>query len=299
MTGGGKRPLSGGLLVAAIAVLGLGGAVDEAAASDALDRLKAIHQMVMDPAQTFSIRATLGELDEIEPGLAESDIEARGELNYLRGFVLFRAGRAEESLPPSQEALRIDAQSPFLAPRERSRFFYHLASQAEDLAEWDIAIASYRKAIALFDDDPEVSEDQRLGTRERLAYCLHEAGDFAGALEINRQVLAGGETLFGSDSEKLLVVITNMAQNAHGLEQPDVADKFLQRRLDIASRHGNERHIDESLFQLGVVAFEQGQTEQAETFMKRRLKLAEASGDQERIADAREALDVLHEKMGK
>src|SRR3712207_8354100 len=55
----------------------------------------------------------------------------------------------------------------------------------------------------------------------------------------------------------------------------------------------------ESLFQLGVLSFEQGRPKEAEAFMKRRLALAETSGDPDWIADAKEDLETLYEKIGR
>jgi tetratricopeptide (TPR) repeat protein len=257
-------------------------------------RLKELHRMIMDPSKTFSASATLKELDELEASLSPMPVEARGELNYIRGFVLYRVGRAEEALGPSSEALRIDASHPFLPASERSHFLYSLANQAEEVGAWDIAIDAYTQVIPLFDADPGLSEDQRLGTRESLAFCLHEAEQYAKAFSINASVLASGERLFGPDSDKLLVVITNLAQNAHKLRELDKAKAFLERRLDIALKHDVTHHVDEALFQLGVLAYEQGQLDEAEAFMQRRLALALGSDDPSRIEEAEEALQMLH-----
>ncbi len=263
------------------------------------ERLKEIHRTVMDPNQMFSISATLAELDSLEPQIQADDVRSRGKLNYIRGFVLYRAGRAAESIAPRLEALSIDANTPFLTKGERARFIYSLANQAEELGEWDIAIGAYRKVVPLFDADPERSEDERLGTRERLAFCLHEAGKYQEATAVNKEVLAGCERLFGPDSEKLLVVVTNLAQNAYKMRQFGEAKGLLERRLSIATKRDDQSHIDDSLFQLGVLAFEQGQPGKAETFMKQRLELAKASGDAERIEDAEQALQILYEKTGR
>lgn len=269
------------------------------ASSDPVARLTQINELVMDRNRSFSISATLAELDALEPRLPSGDEAARGRLAYLRGFVLFRAGRAEESLSAAAVALRIDEATAFLSAHERSRFLYNVATQAEDMGRWATAIDAYREAVDHFDADPSVTRDQRLGTRERLAFCLHEAGRHAEAMAVNREVLAGGESLFGPDSDKLLTVVTNLAQNAHALGEPAEARIFLDRRLDIATRHGVQDHIDEALFQLGVLAYETGDAGEAESFMKRRLELAEASGNRSRIADAREDLDELYRKLGR
>lgn len=264
-------------------------------AHEITQRLKTLHRMIMDPNQTFSASATLNELEDLEARLSPMPIEARGELNYIRGFILCRTGRAEDALGPSTEALRIDASHPFLSAGERSHFLYSVANQAEEVEAWDIAIDAYTQVIPLFEADAALSEDQRLGTRESLAFCLHEAGQYAEAFAINESVLASGERLFGPDSEKLLVVITNLAQNAHKLGDLDKAKDWLSRRLDIALKHDVTGHVDEALFQLGVVAYEQGRLDEAETWMQRRLELARSSGDPSRIEEAEVALGVLHE----
>jgi len=262
-----------------------------------LERLKQIHRKIMDPSQVFSIRETLAELDALERKIAPSEQEARGELSYLRGFVFHTAGRPRDSLPQSLEALQIDEGIPFLQDRERTRLIYDIAFQAEDIGNWELAISFYRKAVPLFDTSAEYSEDQRLGLRERLAYCLHEARSYSDALAMNRYVLAGAERLFGPDSAKLFTVLTNLAQNAHALQDTSAARGFLERLLDLAMTHKRRDQADTALFQLGVLAFEDGRFREAEIFMKRRLEMAEEGSDADRIADAKEDLATLLEKI--
>lgn len=286
-------------LIAVTWLAGFSGALPaRAQAPSATARLQEIRQMIMDPGQIFSISATLAELDGLERrlGSEQADPTGHGELNYARGFLHYRAGRPEQAVGPMQTALRIDEGSHFLNEKERARFTYQLASQAEELKLWDTAIDAYRKASAAFEADPAESEDQRAGTLERLAYCLHEARRFGEARTINERVLATGERLFGGDSDKLLVVITNLAQNSYELGDFDAARRYLDRRLAIATAKGRSSHVDDALFQLGVLAFERGQKREAEDFMTRRLEIARRSGDRARITAAEEALAILHEK---
>ena len=261
-------------------------------------RLKELHRTVMDPTRISSISAVLAELETIGTRMPADATEAWGELHYIRGVLSFRAGRANESLASGIEALRIDITCPFLSEKERSLFNYNLASQAEDVGKWDVAIDAYRRVIPSFEADPKRAEDQRLGTRERLAFCLHKAGKYAEAFALNEEVLAKAEKLFGPDSEKLLVVVTSLVQNAYKLNQPDVARTFLERRLSIATKHMNIGHMDASFFQLGMLCAEQGRTEEAETFVQRRLQLARRSGDIDRIEDAEEDLELLRAGIG-
>ncbi|MDP9195704.1 MAG: tetratricopeptide repeat protein [Pseudomonadota bacterium] len=287
------------ILVATITTMGFSCPANAQDAGAAAARLKEIHRTVMDPQQVFSIRVTLAELEKLKQDIPASDIEAQGEFHYLQAFVLYRAGKMAEALPHSLEALRIDDKKPFLTAYERSRFIYSIARQAEDTGQWGTAIEHYRRAIPLFDADPEFDEDQRLGARERLGFCLHEAGQYQEALTLNREILAKGEKLFGPDSEKLLVVITNLSQNTYMLGQADESRRFLERRLAIATKHDDQNHVDDSLFQLGVLAFEQGHPDEAEKWMKRRLDLARKSGDDDRIDKAEEDLQILYKKMGR
>lgn len=285
------------ILVATLATLGIScqGASQES--ERALERLKEIHQTLMDRDQVFSIRETLAELEVLEPKLPADNPVVQGELNYLRGYVLARKGEAEEAFTRTGEALRIDALSPFLPEEERVYAIHRLATLAEEIGEWDVAIESDRKILSL--SGSEFNEDQRLGIRAQLGFCLHEAKNYAEAMTVNQALLAEGEKRYGLDSTQLLVVITNLAQNAYELGEFEVAKSFLERRLSIATKHEAQSHIDDSFFQLGVLAFEQGHSKEAESLMKRRLELTEKSGDEDRIESAQEDLRILYEKMGR
>lgn len=287
------------ILTVILSFMGLVGPSLPGHAQESLQRLRELHQHLMDPTQFFSISKTLAELDELETTIPPGDNEARGKLNYLRGFVLYRAQKPTESLPPSLEALRIDAITPFLPDDERTSLIYNIASQAEEIGDWSTAIQFYEEAMPLFDASAEYSEDQRFALRERQAYCLHEAGRYAEALALNKQTLEAGEKLFGPDSEKLLVVVTNISQNAYVLGDLKTTQSFLERLLATATKHDEHSHIDNALFLLGVLAFEQDRFEEAEAHMKRRLSLAEASSDSNRINSAREDLEILYEKMSR
>lgn len=264
-----------------------------------LTRLREIRELVLDPKRVFSISKTLAELDEIEPKISGTgpDSPERGELNYLRGFIHYKAKRPEQSIPSSLEAIRIDDAAPFLPPPLKLKFVYNVATQAAGLERWSLAIAHYKKALALFHNDPDATEDHRLGTMQSLAYCLQEAGQSAEAKTVNEEVLAGGERLHGAESPKLLTVLNNLAQNVYDLGDLEAPRPLLERRLAIALKHGDDENAEDSLFQLGVLAFETGRRDEAETLMKRRLAMAEKSGDQSRIRAAKVDLEELYDKL--
>lgn len=282
-------------------LLSLFGIAGAKAADGALKRLQEIHATVMDPNQTFSISATLAELDGLASAVEKTPANsaARGELAYLRGFVLYRAQRPEESVGPMVEASRIDAAAPFLTSGERWRNFYNIASQAKDLENWPLALEYYEKAISLLDADPQMTLDQRLGARQDWAYSLHEAGRFAEARKLNEYLLFEGEKLHGFDSYKLISVVINLAQNTYDLKDFTTARSYLDKYLRMATAEEDGARIDDALFQLGVLAYETGDSAEAESFMQRRLDLAKASGDPVRVLGAQDALDTLHDKIGK
>lgn len=284
---------------AALAILGDATLVTAQNSDDPLRRLTEIHQKLMDPGQVFSRSATMAELDKLEKKVQVNDLRAQGELHFLRGFVLYKAGLPEESLPPSREALRIDTAAPFLSENERALLINRIAMQAEEVGEWAVAIDAYRKLIPLVDADPAIPVSARLAKRAGLAFCLHETGNYAEAAAVNRDILADGERLLGAENKELLVVLTNLAQNTYSLSDNTSARSFLERALSLATKHQNPKYLDNSLFQLGVLSFEEGRPAEAEKFMKDRLALAKKSGDSTRVKDAQRDLDVLYEKMGR
>ncbi|MDR2690526.1 MAG: tetratricopeptide repeat protein [Azoarcus sp.] len=277
-------------------MMALGLSCNASGGTTVLERLREMHQMLMDPEQIFSISATMTELDALAAKIPSGDSPARGEVDFLRGYVHGRKGESAEAVHFTREALRIDAVTSFLTENDRNYALYRLAVNAKDAGEWEIAIDAYKRVIPRFARNPALDDSQRLGMQENLGFCLHEAGKYAEAMTINKKVLAGGERLFGAKSPELLNVINNLAQNAYELKDYVAARIYLERRLKIAAQHEEVFHVDDSLFQLGVLAFEQGQPKEAEDFMKRRLELARKSGDEDRIKNAEEDLRVLYEK---
>lgn len=275
-------------------LLPLGGRAG-AANSRAADRLAAIHDMVLDPGATFSVRAVLGELDGIEP-LTAPDSAERGRVMQLRSFVENKGERTENSIRHGEEALRIKAMHPFLDLGDKVSLHYAIARQAERIGRCEAAIPYYRAVLPLM-AQKGVSKDGQLGTRQRLAFCLHETRQFAEARQINEAILAEAATLFPPDDPRTFTARVNLAQNEYELGDVAAARAVLERLLTDALKARDAEMTDQSLFQLGVLAFEGGHRTEAMGFMERRLSLAQASGDPERIAAAEEALDVLRSKM--
>ena len=266
-----------------------------AADSQAVGRLAAIHTMVLDPGARFSVRAVLGELDGIEP-LTTPDSVDRGRVMQLRSFVENKGERAEDSIRHGEEAFRIEAMHPFLDLGDKESLHYAIARQDEQIGRCEDAVPHYRAALPLMAQNG-VSKLAQLGTRQHLAFCLHETKQFGEAREINQAILAEAATLLPPDDPKTFTVRMNLAQNEYELGDTAAARAGLESLLAAALKAGNTEMTDQSLFQLGVLAYEGGRRTEALDFMERRLSLAQASGNQERIAAAEEALDILHDKL--
>ena len=142
-----------------------------------------------------------------------------------------------------------------------------------------------------------VSPSRVLGTRQRLAFCLHEVGQFAAARRENEAILAEAAGLFSPDDPRTFTGRMNLAQNEYSLGDRAAGRTTLERLLADAVKAQDAGMTDQALFQLGVLAFEGGRPAEASELMERRLSLARASGDQERITAAADALAVLNRKV--
>ena len=260
------------------------------------EKIKAIHDRVMDPASKLSASDTLTQLDLIDAATGSRDA---GRIDHIRAMIESKVGPADDAIRHGENALTIDATQPFLEAKERMHLEYDVGNlyiAKQDCAD---AIPHYRKAVATMSPENGVTEDQKLGTEQQIAYCLHETKDFAGAKAMNEEVLAAGARLHGAHSPLLIGGLVNLAQNQYELGDHPAARASLERVLDIATAANDAEKVDTSLFQLGVLAFEDGRKDEAETLMRRRLELAKAIGNADRIAAAQAALDELHTKMAK
>ena len=276
------------LLVTALAL------AHPAAAETAGDRIKALHDLVMDPKSRLSASDTLTRLDLIDAATGSRDA---GRIDHIRAIIESKVGPADDAIRHGENALAIDATQPFLEAKERMHLEYDVANLQIAKQDCRDAIPHYRKAVAMMTPENGVIEDQKLGTEQQIAFCLHEVRDYAAARTLNEQVLAAGARLHGAHSPLLMGSLVNLAQNQYEMGDHAAARGSLERVLDIATTANDAAKVDESLFQLGVLAFEDGRNDEAEALMQRRLELAKAIGNADRITAAQAALDELHSKM--
>ena len=285
------RPLLAAFIATFIA---LAGAV--AATQSASDKIKALHDLLLDPQSRLKASDTLTDLDLIDAAPGSRDA---GRIDHLREMIETKVGPVEDAIRHGENALAIDATQPFLDAKERMHLQYDVANMYLSKQDCTDAIPLYRKAVAMMTPDNGVTEDQKLGTQQQVAYCLHETKDYAGARTLNEEVLAAAAGLHGAHSPLLIASLVNLAQNQYALGDHAAARASLERVLDIATTANDAAKVDDSLFQLGVLAFEDGRKDEAEKLMQRRLELAKAIGNTDRINAAQAALDTLHAKMGK
>src|SRR5262249_39767897 len=119
------------------------------------------------------------------------------------------------------------------------------------------------------------------------------------ALAVNRKMLGDAERIFGADDNRLTTVLMDLAQNHYELKHFDDADAALRRALALAQRSDKDDIVDESLFQLGVLAFERGDIAGARRWMKQRVQIATSAKDPERLARAEAAAAELEKRHAK
>lgn len=256
------------------------------AAADALREIREIREMLWDRSARFSISETLARIDAIEEGVAEPDPELRGELAYARAYLHSRRYEFEPALAAYDEALAIHDETPFLPERVAISARLGRATQLEDLARWKEAVEAWRAAIPLVEASDAHDENELAGTKERLAYALHEAGEYEEAEALNREVIETGERLFGDDVWQLMTALINLAQNLHAQDRPAEARPVLLRVLGIARDTGDAQREASMLFQLGVLDFEMGDPESAEAWFRKAVEHARATGDAYLLEDA-------------
>ena len=159
-----------------------------------------------------------------------------------------------------------------------------------------MAIPHYRAALPLMAANG-TSPKRQLGTRQRLAFCLHEAEQFAEARRVNEALLADSRALFAPNDPRTFPARSDLAQNEYSLGDTAAAQTTLEGLLSDAERAQDAVTIDTALFQLGVLAFEGARPSEALAFTDRRLALARASHDAARLAATQRDLLTLQDKL--
>jgi tetratricopeptide (TPR) repeat protein len=256
------------------------------------ERLGHVRSSVYESGGRFDALQLSRQLEELLTSLrARSD--ARPELRQLlilMGRVECKRGELPKARDLLIEGLAMDAGGS-ADPGELARDHYFLARVASDLKSFQTAAEHYGKAVEISSAAPDLDLNQRLGMRERHAYALHEARRFAEAYEVNRAVLEEGERAFGADDPRLGTVLVNAAQNLYALKRLPEAESYLRRALAIAQARGEIEHEQDLLYQLAVLASEQGRAAEARALLAERVERLEKRGPSKLKEAARRSLE--------
>jgi tetratricopeptide (TPR) repeat protein len=166
-----------------------------------------------------------------------------------------------------------------------------LAGVAGDLKNFQIAAEHYGKAAEFSRAATGFDANQKLGIRERFAFALHEAKRYDDACAANLELLEDAERLFGADDHRLSTVLINTAQNLYALKKLAEAQSYLQRALAIARARSDLEREQDLLYQLAVLASEQGRAGEARGYLAERVERLEGRGSSQQLEAARRSLE--------
>jgi tetratricopeptide (TPR) repeat protein len=248
---------------------------------------------------TFSgsaVFAALAEIEQLGRQIDENSRE-RAEVLALMSEVQRRRHEWEEAISLAQQSLAIQQRSGALSEPQLFDLHYAIADGAQATGDFDTAVSHYRQAVGLMATKPGLTEAQRLGVRQSLGRCLHEIAAYDEALSVNRSIVADAEREFGAEDARLTGVLNNLAQNEYKLGNFAAGEGYLHRRLQL-SRDAKKLDIElDTLFQLGVLAFEQGHVDKARRFMVERLEIARARGNRFDVKAAEESNAELDRRI--
>lgn len=230
-------------------------------------------------------------LEELLPrARARSDARLElAQLLILMGRVEGERGELKKARDLLIEGLAIDAGGA-TDPAERARDLYFLASVESGLKSFASAAEHYHKAADIAATTADFDLAQRLGMRERQAYALHEAQRFVEAYAVNRAVLEEGERA-GLGDERLCTVLINAAQNLYAMRRLVEAQSHLRRALASARARTQIELEQDLLYQLAVLASEQGKAAEARALLVERVERLETLGPSPLKEAARRSLE--------
>ena len=250
-------------------------------------------QLVGDSHATFDASRLSEDLQELLSS-ARLRSDARPEMRQLLillGRAEFKRGElARGARPPDRRAgdrcrdgRRCQrAHAGPLFPRRRGRRPQELSDGRRALRQGGRSFPRRR---------PDFDANQKLGIRERFAFALHEAKRYDEAYAANLAVLEDAGRLFGADDHRLSTVLINTAQNLYALKKLAEAQTYLRRALDIAQARSDIEREQDLLYQLAVLASEQGRAAEARGYLAERVERLEKRGPAKLEEAARRSLE--------
>lgn len=264
------------------------------------ERFKPLHDTLVDPDGMFSGSQMHSDLEALIP-LAKAQGDNSAELAQLYAALALLQGKRDEWDDQQRYgdlALAIQQHNSVLPPDEVLGLHYSLSMGAGELEQPERAIEHLRAAIALLPQDKSLSPRQQFGLRQELGYWLHVQHKYSEALAYNQQLLADAEAAFGPDEADLTGMLTNLAQNTYELKQFTQSEAYLQRVVSLSRQHGKFDIEFDGLFQLGVLAHEQGDNATAERYFNQRVELARKEDDDYWLERAEEDLAEFKQRSG-
>jgi tetratricopeptide (TPR) repeat protein len=212
------------------------------------------------------------------------------QLLILLGRVEFKRGDLARARDHLVDGLAIDAGLAVDA-NELTLDHYFLAGVAGDLKSFQTSAEHYGKAVEFSRSATDFDANRKLGIRERFAFALHEAKRYAEAYAANLQLLEDAERLFGPGDHRLSTVLINTAQNLYALKKLAEAQTYLQRALDIAQARSDIEREQDLLYQLAVLASEQGRAAEARGYLAERVERLAKRGPSQLMEAARRSLE--------
>lgn len=256
------------------------------------ERVEAVRALVYDSNANFSASQVITDLQQLmHEARARSDAQPElRQVLILMGVVECKRGEAAKARDLLRAGLGIDAGES-VDLNQLTRDHYFLASVASDLKDFQSAAEHYGKAAELAKTAPGFDTNQRLGIREKHGFALCEARRFAEAYEINSALLTDAERHFGVDDHHLSTVLINAAQNLYALGRLPEAERYLQRCLAIFRARDDIEREQDLLYQLAVLASEQGRPTAARVYLTERVKRLEKLGTTKLLEAARRGLE--------
>lgn len=260
-------------------------------------RFTPLHNTLLNPEATFSGSAMFNDLHALEP-LAQRCGEHSAELAQLYDSLSrlqSKRGLNEDTSDYAIKALNIHTHVPYFDAESVFFLNYRIFRALDDEGEFEQALPYIRTCIEHI-ESPWLNTDSRLGLREEFGRVLHDAGLFSEALKCNQQLLQTARQHLGAENPALCGVLNNLAQNHYELQQLKEAETYLQERLNIARQAEDHDIESDTLFQLGVLQFEQGQKTAAYTLFEERIRRAKEVDDEYLIQATEEAMEELRSR---
>ena len=242
--------------------------------------LRTLNELEKTSAQAYATHADIG-LIHYYIGLISSD-------EYL--------GK-EEALKRLSTAAVMQQQASFLSMMQQVKLALVLGELHRRFGHDNEAVHYFSLAADLV-DDPSTDPDLRIGALQSVAYHYHEMEMYQQALGLNLAARYTCVEHFPEEWDAELPLLQNLAENTYCLGEFALTEKYLHQVVEYAVKLEDEEVEVNGLFKLGVLAFEQSETDTARDYLQQSLQAAKRSGDDELIAMAQANLKGWEARRG-